>query len=108
MTLRPIKCFQFRKRTLDFSLECIKLLPNDFLNNDIYHLMQPFLVKIEFTRTPTCAELFLLGIYYIICQRAIKMLMGSMICAFVVHIGYKTCFRMMGPIEKSLLPEKEA
>ena len=36
------------------------------------------------------------------------MLMGSMICAFVVHIGYKTCFHMMGPVEKSLFPEKEA
>ena len=36
------------------------------------------------------------------------MLMGSMICAFVVHIGYKTYFHMMGPVEKSLFPEKEA
>ena len=47
-------------------------------------------------------------ICYTIYQRAIKMLMGSMICAFVVHIGYKTCLRMMGSVEKSLLPEKEA
>ena len=24
---------------------------------------------------------------------------GHMSCAFVVHIGYKTCFRMMGPVK---------
>ena len=30
MTPRRFKCTQFRERTLDFSLECIKLLQNDF------------------------------------------------------------------------------
>ena len=39
------------------------MLQNDSLNNDILHLMQPFLVKTDFTRTPTCEELILLGIH---------------------------------------------
>ena len=30
MTLENFKCTQFRKGTLDFSLECIQLLQNDF------------------------------------------------------------------------------
>ena len=49
------------------------------LNNDILHLMQSFLVETEITRTPTCAELFLLGIFKnlvisILCELKIKTL----------------------------------
>ena len=54
---RRFKYSQFHQET-DFSLKCTKLLHMRSLNNDIYHLMQSFLVKTELTRTPTYAEHF--------------------------------------------------
>ena len=58
MTPRRFKYTRFRKGILDFSFECISLLQNDFFK-ERYLIM----VKTELTETPTCAELFLLGIY---------------------------------------------
>ena len=63
MTPRRFKCSQFCKGTLDFNFESIRMLQNDFVNNNISHKMQLPLAKTEFARKPICAELFLLSIH---------------------------------------------
>ena len=63
MTHGRFKCIQFRKRTLDFSLECIQMLQNDFFKQQYksFNATVPGQDRI-YPNTHLC-RFFLLGIY---------------------------------------------